>query len=115
MDTFAMRSALKISILLFLFPVLGLAQNPSRWSLTSDANGHSIPGGTFKAKLKADIEDGWHLYALEQPPGGPIATTIAVTDGAVFKIDGKIESPKPTVRVDPLFTGFDGKALETRF
>ncbi len=64
---------------------------------------------------KAELDQGWHLYALEQPEGGPIATTIKVTEGKQFTIDGKIESPKPIVKTDPLFTGADDKPLETKF
>ncbi len=104
---------LRITFLIITLPVIGLSQTPAHWSLTSDANGKSIPNSKFKAQLKADIDEGWHLYALEQPPGGPIATTI-VTSG-IYAIHGKIESPKPTVRIDTLFTGVDGKPLETRF
>src|SRR5205814_5116496 len=69
----------------------------------------------LNASLKAEIEKGWHLYALEQPEGGPIATTIKVTEGVPFLIDGKIVSPKTIVRQDPLFTGLDGKPLVTKF
>jgi len=72
-------------------------------------------GAKVKVLLKAEIESGWHLYALEQPEGGPIATTIKITDGKPFKIDGKVDSPKPIVREDPLFKGNDGKALVTKF
>src|SRR5438876_3294380 len=100
-----MKSArLKILMLLLLFPVLGLAQNPSKWSLESAAKQKSIKGNeTFKVSLRADIDPGWHLYALEQPEGGPVATTIKVADGKPFEIAGKIESPKPIVKFDQNF------------
>ncbi len=88
------------------------AQNPAKWTLAADG---PIAGDKLSVSLKADLESGWHLYALEQPEGGPIATTIKITDGKPFAVDGKIASPKPIVKSDPLFTGTDGKALETRF
>jgi thiol:disulfide interchange protein DsbD len=72
-------------------------------------------GEKVNAALKADLDQGWHLYALDQPEGGPIATTIKVTEGKPFTIDGQIESPKPNVKTDPLFTGPDDKPLETKF
>ena len=95
---------MKISLLLLLIPVLGFAQNPSKWSLDSDAKGKSLRSGeAVKVNLKVEIEAGWHLYALEQPEGGPIATTIKVTEGKPFEIAGKIGSPKPIVEFDPNF------------
>ena len=102
--------------LIILFSVAALAQSPAKWSLSTDAKGPMLANGdAFKANVKADIETGWHLYALEQPEGGPIATTIKVSEGAPFEITGKIESPKPVTKVDPLFIGLDGKALVTKY
>ena len=101
--------------LIILFSVAALAQSPAKWSLSTDAKGPMLANGdAFKANVKADIETGWHLYALEQPEGGPIATTIKFSEGAPFEITGKIESPKPVTKVDPLFIGLDGKALVTK-
>ena len=102
--------------LLFFLAVSISAQSPAKWSLVSDARPDQLKKDEkIKATLKAEIERGWHLYALEQPEGGPIATTIKVTEGSPFSVDGKIESAKPIVKQDPLFTGTDGKPLITKF
>jgi thiol:disulfide interchange protein len=37
-------------------------------------------GGPDILAVTATMEDGWHLYAISQKPGGPIATRIAVAD-----------------------------------
>lgn len=106
----------RILIAIALFSVSVFAQNPAKWSLSSDTKEATLKAGsTAKAALKAEIESGWKLYALEQPEGGPIATTIKVSEGNPFEISGKIESPKPKVKLDELFTGFDGKPLETKY
>ncbi len=110
----------RFRILLFLLgvilPLSAFAQTPAKWSLSSNSQNQQLNSGDkLKVELKAEIESGWHLYALEQPEGGPIATTIKVTEGKPFAIDGRIESPKPVVRKDPLFTGTDGKPLVTKF
>ena len=106
---------LQILFAVLVLAVGGFAQNPAKWSLSSEAKGRPLTSGeTFNAELKADIEPGWHLYALEQPAGGPIATTIKVTQGKPFEITGKIESPKPTIKADPNFP-VNGKPLETQF
>jgi len=97
-------------LVILLLPFVSFAQNPAKWSLSSvDQNKQLAAGGSFKAELKAEVEDGWHLYALEQPAGGPIPTTIKVSEGKPFEISGNVTSPKPTVRFDPNFQ------IDTRF
>jgi len=77
--------------IIFALPIFSLAQSPTKWSLESDAKGKTLKkDDTFKAKLKAEIEEGWHLYAVEQPEGGPFPTKITVADDAPFKINGNI-------------------------
>ncbi|MEO5859947.1 MAG: cytochrome c biogenesis protein CcdA [Pyrinomonadaceae bacterium] len=111
---------LKFTGLILLFVGSALAQNPTKWSLSKVDNKPERAEGQFAPKLfqvslKAEVERGWHLYSLEQPKGGPIATTIKVADGSQFEINGNItEATKATVQPDPNFI-IDGKALETRF
>ena len=104
----------KIFIFLFaalvVFPVLTSAQNPVSWTLESDVKGKNLKSGErFKPKLKAKIEDNWHLYAVEQPEGGPYPTKISIGENPNFKIDGKIESPAPIAKFDSNFN------LETKY
>jgi thiol:disulfide interchange protein DsbD len=104
----------KIIFLLLALSVGVFAQIPAKWGLDSEAKGKQlVKDQAFKAVLKADIDPGWHLYALDQPKGGPIAATIKIPEGTPFEITGNIESPKPGVRPDPNFM-IDGKPLETR-
>ncbi|MEJ7846502.1 MAG: cytochrome c biogenesis protein CcdA [Pyrinomonadaceae bacterium] len=106
---------LKLFLLFLLLPMAAFAQNPAKWSLESDAKGKSFKSGeVFQAFLKAEVEEGWHLYALDQPKGGPIATTIKVTEGVPFVIASEIESPKPIIQPDPNFI-VDDKPLDTKF
>src|SRR4051794_4510725 len=105
------KFALVLPLICFLFSS-AMSQAPASWSLSSDATDKTLKAGdTFKTELKATIEGGWHLYALEQPAGGPIATTIKVTEGIPLSIDGAMSSAKPQEKTDPLFTGDDGKPL----
>ena len=110
------KAVFKIVFTVILFSSAGFAQNPAKWSLSSDSKDKTLKSADIiKAELKAAIESGWHLYALEQPEGGPVATTIKITEGKTFEISGEIASPKPTEKTDPLFTGLDGKPLQTKF
>ena len=109
-----MRYALAISFLLFISTAVTLAQDPTKWSLESDSKAKAVTTGTkVSAKLTAEIEPGWHLYALDQPDGGPIATTMKIAEGKPFELKN-IASQTPISEPDPLFI-VDGKPLETRY
>jgi thiol:disulfide interchange protein DsbD len=106
---------INIAFFVCVFAILAAAQEPAHWTLTADkAAGEIKAGDVIKVQLKTDIDDGWHLYALDQPVGGPIATTIKIADGSPFQLVGEIASPKPTVRPDQNFV-VDGKAVDTKF
>jgi len=107
---FRFRHLKFIIILILALPLFSLAQNPTKWILESDVKGKTLKTDeSFKAKLKAEIEAGWHLYSVEQPTGGPFPTKITVSDNAPFKIEGKIETPSPITKLDPNFN------IETKF
>jgi thiol:disulfide interchange protein DsbD len=105
--------------LIVTLPIFALAQNPVSWSLESDAKGKTLSKDeTFKVKLKAQIEGEWHLYAVEQPEGGPIPTKITIAENLPFQIKGKINSPAPIVKFDPNFkidTKFFAEKAEFNF
>jgi thiol:disulfide interchange protein DsbD len=101
---------------ILILAAASFAQSPAKWSLASTDQQKSLKTGqTTTLQLKADIDNGWHLYALDQPSGGPIATSIKVIDAIPFDIAGKITTPAPTIKPDPNFLGTDGKPLQTRF
>ena len=60
-------------------------------------------GDQIKAILVAQLQKGWHLYSMTQPPGGPIPTTISVAEDSVFRQSGKVEQPPPHKWFDPNF------------
>jgi DsbC/DsbD-like thiol-disulfide interchange protein len=53
--------------------------------------------------LSATIQDGWHVYALSQPPGGPTPLKISVPAGAPFEIGAPIKEVNVTRHDDPNF------------
>lgn len=92
-----------ILIVLFL-PTFIFAQNPVSWKLQSSIEGKTASANqSFIVDLKADIEDGWHLYAIEQTEGGPFPTKIFIDESQSFKLNGQINSSKPTVAFDKNF------------
>lgn len=89
-------------VIIAVFALAAAAQNPVSWQLASDARGTGTTA-PFKAQLSATIDEPWHLYAVEQPKGGPIPTTISIPEGVPFQIKGKVESPRPIEEFDQNF------------
>lgn len=109
-------SVIKIKLFIFFallflcFPAAFKAQNPVSWSLESEVKGKSLKKDEkFAAKLKAKIEDNWHLYAIEQPNGGPFPTKITVPDNLPFVVEGVPTSSDPIIKFDSNFN------LDTKF
>ena len=105
---------ISLVFLILIVPTATFAQNPTKWSLDADATNEKFKAGDkTSVTLKVKVESGWHLYALDQPPGGPIPTTIKVSEGKPFELRD-VTSQKPITKPDPLFI-VDGKPLETRY
>ena len=110
-----LRPLFNLIIFIAAFAVPLCAQTPAKWTLTSPDSGKSLAAGeNLKTSLTALIDPGWHLYALEQPEGGPIQTTIKISEGKPFTLSGGVTSPKAIIEPDPNFI-VDGKPLETRY
>ena len=68
------------------------------------------PGSTIAIRLTVDIDPGWHLYAFNQPNGGPRSLEVSATKGTPLTVvSAKIDAPPPRILHDPNFN------LETRY
>lgn len=85
------------------------AQTPVHWSLRVEPATAVKPGAALTVTASAEIEAGWHVYSLTQPPGGPRAASVAVNASPVFASGGAATSPPPTRAFDPNFN------METEF
>ena len=92
-----------------LSPAVVAAQTPVHWSLKVAPSGTVAPGTAITATATADIEPGWHVYALTQGPGGPHALEVILKKNPVFSLAGSPTSPPPTKAFDPNFN------METEF
>jgi thiol-disulfide isomerase/thioredoxin len=103
-----MRSAKFASALCALILSIGYTTaagqdaDPIHWK-AADPITNAKPGATFKVRIIATIDEGWHLYSPDQPSGGPIPTRLAVASDQKFKLTGDIEVPPPEVAFDPNF------------
>jgi thiol:disulfide interchange protein DsbD len=49
------------------------------------------------------VQPGWHLYSTTQPPGGPIPTTITLTESKTFSQTGALQQPPAETWFDENF------------
>lgn len=93
-------------LLILLAAVTGAPQRPTdvvQWSATP-VTAAVAAGDTAKIVLRAQIQGGWKLYALTQPPGGPQKLSIAVAKDTPFTLAEKqIVAPAPKKMKDANF------------
>src|SRR5580700_319862 len=94
-----MRVRFAIIAALLVAACSGAEQNPVHWTITEGRRSHD----TVTARITAKIDDGWHLYSISQPPGGPIATRIWIPEDQPFKQSGNLRGPKPDKIFDAAF------------
>lgn len=95
-----MKKALLFILTVVAIAMAATAQNPVRWrttvKMTSPTEGEIV--------IKALVSDGWHLYGLDMPDGGPKATSFDFSGSAGIKTVGKVcPSTEPISQEDPLF------------
>lgn len=60
-------------------------------------------GQPARLAIEATIKQGWHIYSLTQPKGGPLPTKIKLTDSKDYKLLGEFQPvPPPKVHFDDL-------------
>ena len=106
-----------ILCLLLIVPICVLAQekiNPIKWKASLKFE-TSKKG---KLILKAEIEEGWHLYGIKLPEGGPVPTSFEFPEQKGIKLKKKtIEESEKIVKHDEVFdmvlNYFEGEAIFT--
>lgn len=100
------------TLLPLLWLVVGgnsLAQAPPNGTVQWTATLGATNGSEATLQVSGAIEDGWHVYALTQPPGGPTALRVTVDDNELAQAAGTPSGTSSQKRRDPSF------GLETRF
>lgn len=97
-----LRTAITSAYLL-LIPVFQLQAQvlePVTWSFGSEKTADN----KFDIVMTADIDNGWHLYAMDIAEGGPIATSFTFEEPSGYTMDGKpVAIDKPEVKFDNSF------------
>lgn len=103
-----MNRIIPLVILLSLIPAGLLAQFEDPVEVTSKVIESARSGEVVTILVKTEMEDEWHIYAVYDVEGGPIATNVEVT-GEIIENVGKVIEPEPTVAYD------EGFQMETRY
>jgi hypothetical protein len=85
------------------------ANSTVRWAASMLSPTSVTHGSDATVELSADIQEGWHVYALKQRPGGPTALRVTLDDNDVARLAGVPLGTTPEKRHDPSFD------LETQF
>ncbi|WP_240315262.1 protein-disulfide reductase DsbD N-terminal domain-containing protein [Mucilaginibacter pineti] len=73
--------------------------HPVKWSYAAKR----INVKEYVIMLKADIEDGWHIYSVNQKDGGPKKTSFKFTATSGYSLVGKVSEPPPMTKFDNTF------------
>ena len=99
-----------IKPILFISLLIGLGysqfQNPV--TVFAESENSVRPGEVAYIQVEANMDDEWHIYALENAGEGPVASRIKV-DGNIVEKQGLIEHREPTEKYD------EGFGVNTRF
>ncbi len=82
---------------------LSAKDDPVQWTLEPYKDASNVkPGGHAWLQLTAKIQSGWHLYSPTTPPGGPIITTVKLSDSPAVA-SYQVYRPQPVRKLDPNF------------
>ncbi len=82
------------------FVVHAQIYNPVTWSSSAESLGNN----EYNVIIKAEIEDGWHLYSQNIPDGGPVPTTFTFEENSGFQLVGKVNESDNAIELDdPVF------------
>lgn len=96
----AIKSFLTSVLVMLAATTFAQIYDPVSWSFSVEERGKDFALLSFKA----EIEEGWHVYATELPSDdGPIATSFSFTPGKDYSLDGKIKEQKYITKYDPNF------------
>ncbi len=62
-----------------------------------------VSASSAQVKLSAAVQDGWHVYALSQPAGGPTPLKITVPTGSPYALEGPVAETGVVRHQDPNF------------
>jgi DsbC/DsbD-like thiol-disulfide interchange protein len=87
----------------------GARAETDSWTAQVVPGGVARPAGRLTLTLRAQVQDGWHVYALKQLPDGPTPLVVALEPNKVATANGTPVGSPPSKIHDPAF------GLDTEF
>ncbi len=95
-----LRISFLLVLLIALVPAFGQILEPVKWKFSIN----KISNTEAEVIADANIDQGWHLYSVNLPEGGPIATALVLENSEAYTPTGEIrEEPKPSTQYDSAF------------
>lgn len=91
---------MKKLLIVSLLCLFGIALNAQEAAWKSSVT--PLKDGNYKVEFKCSIPAGWHVYSMNTPVGGPMATSITYNKG-VEGVDKAVEAPEPHKAYDDIF------------
>lgn len=73
--------------------------DPVSWSFSTE----KLSENQFELRISATIDEGWSIYGINLPDGGPIPTSIEFSQSQDYKLVDSLIYPQPKVKYDPNF------------
>ncbi len=83
------------------------SSSPVHWTVEDLPSKPVGQGEVFTVTLVAQIQPGWHIYAMDEPEGGPIPTQIGLAEGDPLDLLA-VNEPKPRMSLDPVLRQLTG-------
>lgn len=94
------RNFLLFSLILSAATAVAQMHDPVEWSFSHEKNGQ----GKVELQMTAQVEKGWHLYAVYLPDStSVIPTTFEFDESNSYRPLGKLQEPEPIEAYDPNF------------
>lgn len=82
-----MQKILTLSLFILFGSCAFAQQNPVKWSNSVKKIGDK----TYEIHITATIQNGWHIYSVSTPEGGPFPTTVNFTKNPLLTMVGNIK------------------------
>lgn len=87
--------------------IWGQVLTPVKWSYAAKRTNSN----EAVVMLRAIIDEGWHIYSINQAKGGPVKTSFKFVPAASYILIGKVNEPAPVTKFDDTF-GINVKYFE---
>lgn len=92
-----------VAMLLTAFSLKAQVDDPVRWNLEAK----NIQGNKYEVVINATIDNGWHLYSIKLPEGGPLPTKFTFNNVAGYTIINSIKEVSKAKTVHDEIFGID--------